>query len=87
MFCEREKVPVSNINQQNDKSTKEYQRTIWIRSHSTIAPMGKSQNHRIFTLRCIGLNIIPVSIRLKPVRSKQNISTSARKIIEKLKNS
>ena len=28
-------------------------------------------------------NIIPVSIRLKPVRSKQNISTSARKIIEK----
>ena len=40
-------------------------------------------NHRIFTLRCIGLNLIPVSIRLKPVRSKQNISTSARKIIEK----
>ena len=41
------------------------------------------RNHRIFTLRCIGLNLIPVSIRLKPVRSKQNISTSARKIIEK----
>ena len=41
------------------------------------------QNHRIFTLRCIGLNLIPVSIRLKPVRSKQNISASARKIIKK----
>ena len=41
------------------------------------------RNHRIFTLRCIGLNLIPVSIRLKPVRSKQNISASARKIIEK----
>ena len=41
------------------------------------------KNHRIFTLRCIGLNLIPVSIRLKPVRSKQNISASARKIIEK----
>ena len=41
------------------------------------------KNHRIFTLRCIGLNQIPFSIRLKPVRSKQNISASARKIIEK----
>ena len=41
------------------------------------------KNHRIFTLKCIGQNLIPVSIRLKPVRSKQNISTSASKIIEK----
>ena len=41
------------------------------------------KNHRIFTLRCIGLNLIPVSIRLKPVKSKQNISASARNIIEK----
>ena len=41
------------------------------------------RNHRIFTLRCIGQNLIPVSIRFKPVRRKQNISTSARKIIEK----
>ena len=41
------------------------------------------RNHRIFTLRCIGLSLILVCIRLKPVRSKQNISASARKIIEK----
>ena len=41
------------------------------------------KNHRIFTLRCIGLNLILVSIRLKPVKSKQNISTTASKIIEK----
>ena len=41
------------------------------------------RNHRIFPLRCIGLNLILVSIRLKPVRSKQNNSASARKIIEK----
>ena len=41
------------------------------------------RNHRIFTLRCIGLNLILVSIRLKPVRSKQNSSASAGKIIEK----
>ena len=40
------------------------------------------KNHRIFTLRCIGLNLIPVSIRLKPVRSNHNISRSARKFIE-----
>ena len=41
------------------------------------------KNHRIFTLRCIGLSLIPVSIRLKPIASKQHISPSARKIIEK----
>ena len=41
------------------------------------------KNHGIFTLKCIGQNVIPVSIRLKPIRSKQNISTSARKIIER----
>ena len=28
MFCKREKVPVSNVNQQNDKSTQEYIRTL-----------------------------------------------------------
>ena len=44
------------------------------------------KNHRIFTLKCIGQNVIPVSIRLKPVRRKPNISASARKIIEKAEN-
>ena len=34
-------------------------------------------------MRCIGLKFILVSIRLKPVTSKQHISSSARKIIEK----
>ena len=89
MFCIRESVPESSI-QQNDKSTQKYKRKIWIRCHSTVVLWEKNtirvssyRNHRIFTLRCIGLNLIPVSIRLKPVRSKQNISASARKIIEK----
>ena len=41
------------------------------------------KNHRIFTLKCFGQNLTPFSIRLKPIRSKQNISTSARKIIER----
>ena len=41
------------------------------------------KNHRIFTLKCIGQNLIPVSIRLKPIKSKQNISASVRKIIER----
>ena len=41
------------------------------------------KNHRIFTLKCIGQNLIPVTISLTPVRSKQNINTSARKIIER----
>ena len=34
-------------------------------------------------LKCIGQNVIPVSIRLKPLKSKQFISTNARKIIER----
>ena len=41
------------------------------------------RNHRIFMLKCIGHNLIPVSIRLKPIKSKQFISANARKIIEK----
>ena len=42
-----------------------------------------NKNHRIFTLKCISNNIIPVSIRLRPLKSRQFINTSARKIIEK----
>ena len=42
------------------------------------------KNHRIFSSKCIGNNLIPVSIRLKPIKSKQNISTSAKKIIERV---
>ena len=37
------------------------------------------KNHRIFMLICIGQNLIPVSIRLKPLKSKQFISANARK--------
>ena len=41
------------------------------------------KNHRIFKLKCIGQNLIPVTIRLKPLKSKQFISANARKIIER----
>ena len=90
MFCHREKVKVIIKYQQNDKSTQEYTRKLWTRSHTTIAVMGKNvlkasdyKNHRIFTLKCISSNLIPVSIRLRPLKSRQGISASARKIIEK----
>ena len=53
----------------------------------SLIPMGKSvikdsdyRNLRIFTLRCIGQNLTPVSIKLKP---NHKVSTSARKITEK----
>ena len=39
------------------------------------------KNHRIFMLRCISKNLFPVSIKLKPDKSK--LSQGARKIIEK----
>ena len=39
------------------------------------------KNHRIFMLRCISKNLVPVSIKLKPDKSK--LSQGARKIIEK----
>ena len=41
------------------------------------------KNHSIFTLKCIGHNLIPVSITLKPIKSKQNICAIARKVIER----
>ena len=53
---------------------------LWERN---VIKVSNYKNHRIFTLKCIGQNLIPVSIRLKPIRSKQNISTSARKITER----
>ena len=40
------------------------------------------RNHRIFTLRCISNNLVPVSVRLKLTHSK--LSQGARKIIEKV---
>ena len=41
------------------------------------------RNHRIFMLKCIGQNLMPVSIRLKPLKSKHFISANARRIIER----
>ena len=39
------------------------------------------KNHRIFMLKCISYNFVPVSVKLKSLCSK--ISQEARKIIEK----
>ena len=42
------------------------------------------RNHRIFTLKCIIQNLTLASIKLKP--SDNRISTSARKLLKKLKD-
>ena len=41
------------------------------------------KNHRIFTLKCISHSLMPVSIKLRPTKSKLKINASARKIIER----
>ena len=41
------------------------------------------KNHRIFTLKCISHNLMLVSIKLRPTKSKLKINTSARKIMER----
>ena len=41
------------------------------------------KNHRIFTIKCISHSLTLVSIKLKHIKSKQKISASARKIIER----
>ena len=41
------------------------------------------KNHRIFTLKCISHSLMPVSIKLRPTKSKLRINASARKIIER----
>ena len=87
MFCIREKVLGVITIQQNDKPTQICKRKVWIRSLISSAIMGKGcsegyphRNHRIFTLRCISHNLIPVSIKLKPSDSK--LGTEAMKIIQ-----
>ena len=42
------------------------------------------RNHRIFTLKCISNNLVPVSVKLKPSYSK--LSQGARKIIQRAEN-
>ena len=46
MFCEREKVPVSNINQKNDKSTQESQEwSFWDRLKENLRPPSAIYDH------------------------------------------
>ena len=91
MFCIREKVLLLDINQQNNKPTQEYQRenmdkrpyNSCIHGRKVLYKASNFKNHRIFTLKYIGQNLVPVSIRLKPLKSKQFISANARQIIER----
>ena len=41
------------------------------------------RNQRIYTLKCTSHSLTPVSIKLKPTKSKLKINASARKIIER----
>ena len=88
MFCKREYQIGKIIIQQNDKSTQLYQRKYGQEALNQLQLWEKDtirlsdyKNPKIFTLRCISKNLVPVSIKLKPDKSK--LSQGARKVIEK----
>ena len=87
MFCIREKVLGVITIQQNEKPTqicKKYglealhHLQLWEKG---VVKDSDYRNHRIFTLRCISYNLVPVSIKLKPSDSK--LSIAAGKIIQR----
>ena len=72
LFCSRENQLTSRFNQQNEKSTSNYIRREWDRGTAIVQRVGKASvkacdynNHRIFTIRCIHKELVPVSIKLK----------------------
>ena len=68
-----------NLQEKYEKQTIQH---LW-QWEKEVIRVSDSINHRIFTLRCLGSNITPVSIRLRPIRSRQSLGIGARKIIER----
>ena len=87
MFCYRDYQLTTIFNQQNEKSTSNYttkyglealhlfrdRERLWLRALDY-------KNHRIFTLRCIHKDLIPVSIKLKSTLKTE----MAKKIVRKV---
>ena len=74
------------MRQQNEKATSNYSRTTWEEALQLFKDWEKSKlrdcnyrNHRIFTLKCISNELIPVSLRLKTTLK----TNRAKKIIRK----
>ena len=87
MFCSRDYQLTSRFNQQNEKSTSNFTTRVWVRDATFVQRLGKDcgsrapdyKYHRIFTLRCLHKELIPVSIKLKSTLKTEK----ARKIIRK----
>ena len=86
MFCYRDYQLIRNFNQQNEKSTSNYTTRVWVRVLHLSRDYERLQlrvldykNHRVFTLRCIHKDLIPVSIKLKSTLKTEK----AKKIVRK----
>ena len=85
-FCSKETLLHCFKRQQNEKPTSDYSRTTLEGSTATIQGLEKFKlrdcnyrNHRIYTLKCISNELVPVSLRLKTTLKTEK----ARKIIRK----
>ena len=87
MFCYRDYQLTTRFNQQNEKSTSNYTTRVWVRGTMHLFRDWERlwlraldyKNHRIFTLRCIHKDLIPVSIKLKSTLKTEK----AKKIVRK----
>ena len=87
MYCSRDHNYSSRFNQQYEKSTQYSATRRWNRSARCLFRLWEKlriraseyKNHRIFTLRCLHNDLIPVSIKLKSTLK----STRANKILRK----
>ena len=92
MFCSREYQPTSRLNQQNEKSTSNFTTRVWVRGAALVLRLGKTsaegiglKNHRIFTLRCIHKDLVPVNIKLKTIKTdkaKKKVSKAERDLLQ-----
>ena len=86
MFCYRDYQLTTRFNQHNEKSTSNYTTIVWVRARHLFRDWERLwfrasnyKTHRIFTLRCLHKELIPVSIKLKSTLKTEK----AKKIIRK----
>ena len=87
MFCSREYQPTTRLSQQNEKYTSNFTTRVWVRGTVHLFRYWERlqlrpsdyKNHRIFTLRCIHKDLIPVSTKLKTTIKTEKVKKIVRK--------
>ena len=87
MFCSRDYQLTSRYNQQNEKSTSNYITRVWVRGAVLVQSWERLRlreldykNYRIFTLRCLHKDLVPISIKLKSTLKTERAKKIVRKV-------